>query len=275
MRHHLFVLSAVAAFSMLSPVHAADIQMGKKIASTVCAACHGINGVSITAKIPNLAGQKVSYLGSQLKAFKSGKRKHALMNAIAAQVDDTDIENVAAYFASLAGPMVGSQTSEPLEEFVSGRMSFPPNFKDGFTYYQTINFTDRKQVRKYYANQNALTAARDGKPLPDGSVLAVEVFKAKLDTDGKPVMGTDGYFVADKLSVYTAMEKQMDWGSGFPNLLRNGDWNYAVFKSDKSLRQGVNQATCLACHKPLAKDSYIFTLKQLQEVARYCQLDES
>ena len=33
-------------------------------------------------------------------------------------------------------------------------------------------------------------------------------------------------------------------------------------------RPGVNQAECLACHQPLDKVSYTFTLKQLAEVAR-------
>ena len=46
-------------------------------------------------------------------------------------------------------------------------------------------------------------------------------------------------------------------------MLRNGDWNYAVFTTAKQQQQGVNQAECLACHKPLAKVSYTFTLKQL------------
>ena len=37
---------------------------------------------------------------------------------------------------------------------------------------------------------------------------------------------------------------------------------YAVFTTDKKVRAGVNQAECLACHKPLDKTSYTFSLKQ-------------
>ena len=40
-------------------------------------------------------------------------------------------------------------------------------------------------------------------------------------------------------------------------------WNYAVFTTDKQHRAGVNQAECLACHKPLDKTSFTFTLKEL------------
>jgi hypothetical protein len=48
-------------------------------------------------------------------------------------------------------------------------------------------------------------------------------------------------------------------------MLRNGDWNYAVFTTQKKYRPGTNQATCLACHKPLDNVSYTFTLKQIAE----------
>jgi len=48
-------------------------------------------------------------------------------------------------------------------------------------------------------------------------------------------------------------------------MLRNEGWNYAVFTTDKQHRPGVNQAECLACHKPLDNVSYTFTLKPLRE----------
>ncbi len=46
-------------------------------------------------------------------------------------------------------------------------------------------------------------------------------------------------------------------------MLRNEDWNYAVFTADKKHRPGANQAECLAGHKPLDKASYTVTLKEL------------
>ena len=109
-----------------------------------------------------------------------------------------------------------------------------------------------------------VAAAKAGKPLPDGSVLFVEVYAAKLDGD-KPVTGGDGFFVADKLLLYTAMARDAGWGKDLPEMLRNDNWNYAIFTADKQHRPGVNQAECLACHKPLNNDSYTFTLKQLSE----------
>ena len=56
--------------------------------------------------------------------------------------------------------------------------------------------------------------------------------------------------------------------AGDEEILRNDEWNYAVFTTGKQKRAGVNQAECLACHKPLDKVSYLFTLKQLTDAAK-------
>ena len=91
---------------------------------------------------------------------------------------------------------------------------------------------------------------------------------ANLDADKKPITGSDGFFVADQLMFYTAMARDAGWGKDIPDMLRNEDWNYAAFTTAKQHRPGVNQAECLACHKPLDKVSYTFTLEQLAAVAR-------
>lgn len=262
---------SIALFLMLgaSPAFAADVTSGMDKAAT-CAACHGLNGISVSADIPNLAGQKAEYLVVQLKAFKEGTRKNPLMNAIAPQLDEVEMENVAAYFSGLTGA-TGTAASDLPPEIANTRVAFPADYPARFTRYTTINFPDRKQVRHYYANEVAVNAARAGKPLPDGSYLFVEVFKAKLDGDKMPVKAHDGFFEADTLAAYTAMEMQSGWGADIPEMLRNGNWNYAVFNADKTLKTDVNQAKCLACHKPLAGDSYVFSIKQLAEKAAMSQ----
>jgi cytochrome c553 len=251
------VLVALAPFAQ-----AADIEAGKAKVATVCAACHGANGVSVSDAIPNLAAQRAGYLEAQLKALKDGTRKNPIMNAIAAQLSADDIANAAAYFASLPGP-ASSAKSALLPNVVASRVQFPEDYKSTFTKYHTINFPATNQVRYYFANKAAVQAAREGKPLPDGSVLFAEAYSAKLGPDNKPVTGSDGFFVADKLLFYTAMAREAGWGKDIPEMLRNSDWNYAVFTLDNKQRPGVNQAECLACHKPLDKASYTFTLKEL------------
>ena len=63
------------------------------------------------------------------------------------------------------------------------RVVFPEGNKDSFAKYHTINFPATKQVRYYFANKAALQAAREGKTLPNGSVLFAEVHAAKLDAN--------------------------------------------------------------------------------------------
>ena len=252
--------SVVLAFAPLA--QAADIEAGKAKVATVCAACHGAAGVSVSDTIPNLAAQRAGYLEAQLKALKDGTRKNPLMNPIAAQLSPEDIANVAAFFAAQPGAGTGAKSTF-LPNVAKSQVTFPEGYKDSFTKYHTINFPATKQVRYYYANKAALQAAKAGKPLPEGSVLFAEVHAAKLDAAQQPVTGSDGFFVAEKLMFYTAMASGAGWGNDVPDMLRNADWNYAVFTLDKQHRPGVNQAECFACHKPLDKVSYVFTLKEL------------
>jgi len=93
------VIAGISAFG--TAMAAGDIAAGKTKATTVCAACHGPNGISPQPLWPNLRGQKEQYIIKQLKAFKDGTRKDPLMSPQAAQLSDQDIENVAAYFSSL------------------------------------------------------------------------------------------------------------------------------------------------------------------------------
>ena len=263
--HRILGISAILVMFPLA--QAADIEAGRAKVSATCAACHGATGVSVGDAIPNLAGQKAAYLEAQLKSLKDGSRKNPVMNAMAAQLSSDDIANVAAYFATLPGAPATAK-SEFLPQLVKTGVTFPDNYKATYAKYHTINFPSTRQVRYYYANPAALAAAKDGKTLPNGSVLFAEVFSAKLDADKKPLTGADGFFVADQLLFYTAMGRDAGWGREIPEMLRNEEWNYAVFTAAKQQRPGVNQAECLACHKPLDKVSYTFTLKELTSVAR-------
>ena len=77
-----------------------DIAAGKEEAKT-CIACHGANGMGIAPNFPALAGQHQDYLVHALDQYKSGERKNAIMNAEAASLSEQQIDNVAAFFASL------------------------------------------------------------------------------------------------------------------------------------------------------------------------------
>ncbi len=98
MKKTTLLLLTSAFFSF--PALAGDAEAGKA-KSAVCAACHGANGISVAPIWPNLAGQKEAYLVKQIKAFKNGERKDPSMAPMVAGLSDADIENLAAYYASL------------------------------------------------------------------------------------------------------------------------------------------------------------------------------
>jgi cytochrome c553 len=68
--------------------------------STICAACHGLNGNSVNPEWPSLAGLGASYIAEQLQHFKAGKRNNPVMMPNAMNLTDADIADIAAYFAA-------------------------------------------------------------------------------------------------------------------------------------------------------------------------------
>ncbi|MGZ8947165.1 MAG: c-type cytochrome [Methylococcaceae bacterium] len=78
---------------------AADITAGEQKAAN-CMGCHGPKGKSSSAQWPNLAAQQSTYIVSQLNAFKTGTRNNPMMQSMAANLSDDDINNLAAYYSS-------------------------------------------------------------------------------------------------------------------------------------------------------------------------------
>jgi len=74
-----------------------------KAKSATCVACHGAEGKSAIPLYPHLAGQQEQYLAKQMRDFRSGARKDPVMGPMAAPLSDEDIDNLAAYSASLDG----------------------------------------------------------------------------------------------------------------------------------------------------------------------------
>lgn len=260
-------LAGLALFATAAlPTRAADTAAGRALAESVCAACHGALGISVADRFPNLAAQSQRYLADQLTAFRGGARTHAVMNAVASQLSDGDIANLAAHFSAQAGAAPGAR-SPLLEAMVATRVTLPASFA-GHVRYLTKSDVESKVVAVYYASRVAIDAAAAGRPLPDGSEIFIEVSSAKLDAAGALLKDAAGELVPDKVLSYTAMARQAGWGDRLPPLLRNENWNYALFGADRSLRAGVNQAECLACHKPKQAQSYLFLHNELTTAAR-------
>jgi cytochrome c553 len=99
----LLLITSIASLAMLGPVHAAgDVEAGKT-KSAMCAACHGADGNSAAPNFPKLAGQHADYLAKQLSEFKSGQRKDATMNGMAAALSEQDMADLGAFYASQKG----------------------------------------------------------------------------------------------------------------------------------------------------------------------------
>lgn len=100
-------LAAVAgtAVEAADALASGDVEAGRLKAYT-CTGCHGIpgyNNVYPTYKVPKIAGQNEQYLSAALKAYQAGERHHATMELQAKSLSDQDIEDIAAYFATLGG----------------------------------------------------------------------------------------------------------------------------------------------------------------------------
>ena len=85
---------------MMAAGEAASVGKGATLAMA-CTMCHGAQGMS-TSNSPNLAGQYPEVVIKQLLDYKSGRRSHALMEALARGLSERDIEDLAAYYGSLA-----------------------------------------------------------------------------------------------------------------------------------------------------------------------------
>jgi cytochrome c553 len=69
-------------------------------ATEVCLACHGTNGVGITADYPTIAGQHKDYIERALHDYQKGGRKNPVLAGMAATLTPADIEQLATYYSS-------------------------------------------------------------------------------------------------------------------------------------------------------------------------------
>jgi cytochrome c553 len=74
------------------------------VVRTVCARCHGLDGLGpVAGAVPILAGQRAAYLHQTLKAFSLGSRLSGIMSPIAEPLADQDMVAAAGYYSALTG----------------------------------------------------------------------------------------------------------------------------------------------------------------------------
>jgi cytochrome c553 len=88
--------------------------------AAACAVCHGEDGNADDPKTPRLAGLDSEYLAAAMAAYRDGTREHTVMQDIVAALSKTDIDNMAAFYA----------TKEPKALRVRKRVRKPLTTKD-------------------------------------------------------------------------------------------------------------------------------------------------
>lgn len=96
-----------------------------KSKSSLCQSCHGEEGLSLEDVIPNLAGQYSQYIVKELRNFQSGARKNPIMGTMAKTINDEDLVDIAAYFASQEKIQGGGWGNNPVAKklFLKGDMT--------------------------------------------------------------------------------------------------------------------------------------------------------
>ena len=148
------------------------------------------------------------------------------------------------------------------------KIVFPAEYAKGVVY-MTLDRPENKQVREYFTSPEAAEAAKEGAPLPDGTVITVVQYAAQLDAQGNPTKDANGRLTkTNNIMGYTVMEKRAGWGAAYPENVRNGDWEYQAFRADKTANPNANLAACFNCHRPQASQDFVFTHDSLKVASR-------
>jgi hypothetical protein len=111
-------------------------------------------------------------------------------------------------------------------------------------------------IRRLYMNPDAYAAAKAGQPLPDNTILVLEMRSIQM-ADGKPAMKEGRFVPGDAVVGIAVQQKKQGFGTEYADTLRNGNWEYAVFDINGVRRNAPTQA-CLTCHKPREAEDFTF-----------------
>jgi len=147
-------------------------------------------------------------------------------------------------------------------------ITFPENWRERFVKFWEGDRTPPNDTETgvAWANDIGIESAKKGGPLAYGSKIVLEVWKAKLDADGKPVPDGQGRRIPDTLALIAVMERREGAGTAWPQEIRNDDRESAAFRPDGTFVER-NYAPCLECHRPLEDQDFLFTRSFLDEAA--------
>ena len=190
------------------------------------------------------------------------------MNAVAASLSSDEIDALATFFnqqSTDTSKAQGDANKGTISSILKNNpLTFPKNFPSDYSLYTTVDRADNKQVRYLYLDNASMSTFKDKGNLPTNASIVMEIYKAKLNNDGDPVKGSDGFYQKESLAAYAAMKKERNWGENMPKEIRNGDWKYGFFKKNKEHNSARNMAKCMACHQPLSDQEFMFSFDSLK-----------
>lgn len=108
LRSTLPLLDAREYEALVAPAHEPG---APPVVAERCAPCHGARGLGRQGAFPRLAGQSERYLAASLRAYADGARHSGIMEPIAAELDDAELAEAAAWYARqpAGAPIVGEE----------------------------------------------------------------------------------------------------------------------------------------------------------------------
>src|SRR3546814_13593269 len=90
----------------------------------------------------------------------------------------------------------------------------------------------------------------------------MEDHPVELESGETPRRDAEGRFIAtEEITNVFVMEKQPGWGEAYPDDKRNGDWDYAWFDAEGTLKHSdpARYEGCFSCPQSRAGRDYTFT----------------
>lgn len=96
------LISALAALGLTvaGPAYATGDMAKGEVLAKKCASCHGKDGKGLKDN-PPVAGMPTADFVTAMNAYASGAKTHKMMNMFAKKLSEDEIEDLAAYYASL------------------------------------------------------------------------------------------------------------------------------------------------------------------------------
>lgn len=165
--------------------------------------------------------------------------------------------------AALAAPAALAAYAFGAAALEDRALAFPTDYRASFSNYLiTDRLNQEDQVMNFWANDVARKAAQAGQPLPDGSVLVGEVYKAKKDASGAVIETDLGRRIPGELAAILVMERRAGWADQYPDDLKVGGWEFEVFNA-KGENQNKDTTACRECHQPLDANEYTWSYQHM------------